>query len=478
MLEWALFRLLTVALLILATAFLVAAEFAVVSVRETRLEQLLAQGRPGARSALKLKREIDDFLAANQLGVTLCSLGLGWIGEQSVAEMVERFLATLNRGSHALPFLQHHAAAYAHGLGITLAFAAITYLEVLLGEQVPKSLALQRAERIAIAVAAPMDVFIRITRPAVRLLKHSTALVLRLFRAPLRSEGGEVHSPEELKLVASATRRSGLLPAFQEAIIHRAIDLNHVVTREIMTPRGRIFCLPADMPVDLASARIIEEQHSRVPVYDPALGTEHIIGVVYSKDVSRLMHFRSDARLPLAYSNGSLHLRNVMRDVLVVPETKLAVDLLQEFQERRRQIAIVVDEFGSTVGLVTAEDALEQVVGELDDEFDTANKPLPASAGSGTVELDGTVTLRDLTTQLQWHFPREPGIETLAGFLLTQLGHLPERGEAIDYGSHRFTVTELHGRRISRVRVDEIAAQTAGPALSSAAARSSARLSA
>ncbi len=471
MLEWALFRLLTVALLILATAFFVAAEFAIVSVRETRLEHLLALGTPGARAALRLKQEIDDFLAANQLGVTLCSLALGWLGEGAVAEIVERFLTSFAR-RHTSLFVQQHSHVYAHAIGITVAFAGITYLEVLLGEQVPKSLALQRAERIAIAVAPPMDVFIRITRPAVRLLKRSTALVLSAFRVPLRAEGAEVHSPEELKLVASATSRSGLLPAFQEQIIHRAIDLNHVTTREIMTPRGRIFCLPADMPVDLASARIIEEQHSRVPVYDPAVGTEEIVGVVYSKDISRLMHFRGDSRLPVAYSGGSLQLRSIMRDILVVPETKLAVDLIREFQERRRQIAIVVDEFGSTVGLVTAEDAIEQVVGELNDEFDTGARILPASHNTGSVDLDGTVTLRDLTTQLQWHFPREPGIETLAGFLLTQLGHLPERGESITHGGRRFTVLELQGRRISRVRVDQsvkphsegVASTAAGPA--------------
>ncbi len=455
MLESAFFRLIMVAVLILATAFFVAAEFAIISVRETRLEQLLKQGRPGAATALRLKREIDDFLAANQLGVTLCSLALGWLGESAVAQVLLDGFHRLHLTS-ASPFLRQHASATAHVLAIVLAFTVITYLEVLLGEQVPKSLALQRGERIAVAVAAPMDVFIRLTSAPVRLLKSSTALVLRLFRVPLRSEGGEAHSPEELKLVATATRKSGLLPAFQEQLIHRAIDLNHVTVREIMTPRGRIFSLPADMPVELASARIVEEQHSRVPVYDPALGTEHIIGVAYSKDISRLMHFRRDGRLPAALREPSVQLRNVVRDILVVPETKLAVDVLQEFQERRRQIAIVVDEFGSTVGLVTAEDALEQLVGELQDEFDGSVRLLTQADAAGSVDLDGTVTLRDLTTQMQWHFPREPGVETLAGFLLAQLGHLPTPGEELTHGQRRFRVLEVAGRRISRVRISPL----------------------
>ena len=446
------FRLMIVAVLILATAFFVAAEFAFVSVRETRLEQLLKQGKVGAVTALRLKREMDDFLAANQLGVTLCSLVLGWLGESAVAQLLLHALEHFPF-LRQLPVIRAHASTVAHAVSILLAFTVITYLEVLLGEQVPKSLALQKNERIALAVAAPMDVFIQLSRPLVHLLKGSTALVLRLFRVPLRAEGTEVYSPEELKLVASATREHGLLPAFQERVIHHAIDLNHVTVREIMTPRGRIFALPADMPVELASARIVEEQHSRVPVYDPVQGTDHILGVVYSKDISRLMHFRRDDRLPSALRESSLQLRNVVRDVLVVPETKLAVDVLQEFQQRRRQIAVVVDEFGSTVGLVTAEDALEQLVGELHDEFDEAGRALTVPGSKGTVDLDGTVTLRDLTTQLHWHFPREPGVETLAGFLLTQMGHLPRAGESVVYGGRRFTALELAGRRISRVRV-------------------------
>jgi CBS domain containing-hemolysin-like protein len=360
-----------------------------------------------------------------------------------------------------------HAVIYAHTVAIVIAFAAITYFEVLLGELVPKSLALQRTERIALAVAAPMDVFIRMTRPAVRLMNGSAALVLRLFHAPPGGEGA-VHSPEELKLIATATRRMGLLPAFQEDIIHRAIELNHVTVREIMTPRGKIFSLPADMPVERASARIVEEQHSRVPVYEVepadsgggpaahAVDKDRIIGVVYSKDISRLMHFRAVALGLGGAVNSGLTLRQVMRDVFVVPETKLAVELLQEFQTRRRQIAVVVDEFGSTVGIVTAEDVLEQVVGEVEDEFDIATRATTFNS-SGVMSLDGATTLRDLGTQLRWTFPREAGVETLAGFMLAQLGHLPVAGESVVFEGRRFIVAEMANRRIARVRVETIA---------------------
>ena len=237
MLEWILFRAITVAVFILANSFFVAAEFALVSVRETRMEHLLAKGRPGARTALALKHNIEEFLPAVQFGVTLASLGLGWIGEPVVADIVQNMM-------HALPWfhgvLPLHIAIASHMVAVTVAFCVITYFDVLLGELVPKSLALQRAERIALAVSGPMDIFIRITRPAVRFMNASASVVLRVFHAPLRGEGN-VHSPEELKLIATATRRMGLLPAFQEEIIHRAIELNHVTVREVMTPRDRIF---------------------------------------------------------------------------------------------------------------------------------------------------------------------------------------------------------------------------------------------
>jgi CBS domain containing-hemolysin-like protein len=457
MLELMLFRAVMVALFILANSFFVAAEFALISVRETRMEQLLSLGRPGARTALHLKHSIDEFLPAVQFGVTLASLALGWLGEPAVAQML---LAAAGR---LLTVLPAHAVLYAHTVAIVLAFAAITYFEVLLGELVPKSLALQRAERIALAVAGPMDVFIRMTRPAVRLMNGSATLVLRLFRAPLRGEGS-VHSPEEIKLIATATRRMGLLPVFQEEIIHRAIELNHVAIREIMTPRGKIFSLPADMPIERASARIVEEQHSRIPVYEvrpaegdgtPTADPDRIVGVVYSKDISRLMHFRAVALGLGGAVDAGLTLRQVMRDVFVVPETKLAVELLQEFQERRRQIAVVVDEFGSTVGIVTAEDVLEQVVGELEDEFDIAARASGFNS-AGVMLLDGSTTLRDLGTQLRWAFPREAGVETLAGFLLAQLGHLPREGESVVYAGRLYIVAEMSNLRIARVRVEAL----------------------
>ena len=450
MLEWILVHGSLIAFFILANSFFVAAEYALISVRETRIEQLILLNRPGARTALQLKRHIDEVLPAVQFGVTLASLALGGIGEPALADAL---LGSVSRLTW-LPGIGAHALLYTHVISVVIAFALITYFEVLLGELVPKSLALQRSERLALAVSGPLDVFIRIVRPIVRLMNVSASLVLRLFRAPLSGESA-AHSPEELKLLATATRRMGLLPSLQEEMIHRAIELNQVTASEIMTPRGKIFSLAADITLEDASARIVEEQHSRVPVFDPARGRDHIIGVVYSKDVSRLMHFRSVAQGLGNRQPSGITLRQVMREVLLIPETKRAVELLEEFQQRRRQIAIVVDEFGSTLGLVTAEDVLEQVVGELEDEFDTGrNLPLPA-AGGGLL-LDGTASLRDLVTQLRWRFPRENGVETLAGFLLVQLGHIPREGEFADFEGRRFTVVRMEDKRIAQIRVDPL----------------------
>jgi CBS domain containing-hemolysin-like protein len=430
-----------VGLLILANAFFVAAEFALVSIRGTRVEQMLADAVPGARAVRRLQRELDDFLAAIQLGVTLCSLALGWIGEPLAA-------STLMGWFSALPFAQAHALLYAHIVAVTLGFALITYFHVVVGELVPKSLALRRAEALAVAVAPPMLVFMALTRPAVRFLKGSAALILRGFHIPL-TERAQVHSPEELQLIAAAARRLGVLPPYQEALIHRALELEDVPTREIMTPRQKIFSLPSNLAVEAATAQVIEHKRSRVPVYDETRGPEHIIGAVYSKDLARLMFFRSSKPV------DNLTLRDVMRDILVVPETKSVLDLLRDLQQRRRPIAIVVDEYGSTVGLVTMEDAIEQLTGELEDEFDAPALPVLPTA-DGALLMDGGLNLRDLETEMQWDLPRKGGIETLAGFVLMRLGHIPKVGESITYEGRRLTVVEMDNRRIAKIRVEPV----------------------
>ncbi len=447
-----------VAMLILANAFFVAAEFALVSIRDTRVEQLLAAQVPGARAVRRLQRALDDLLPAVQLGVTLCALALGWLGEPLALSVIEPWFA-------ALP----HARVWAHVAAVTLGFAIITYFDVVVGELVPKSLALRRSEALAVAVAPTMLVFMSLVRPAVRLLRNSAGLVLRGFDVPI-TERAAVHSAEELKLIATAARRMGILPQSQETIIHRALELEDVPVREIMTPRQKIFSLPSTMTIEDACARVLGQHHSRIPVYDEARGPEQIIGVVYFRDLARLLFYRTHSPAPPSESADTratqpspqpdLRLAQIMREVLVVPETKPVLDLIREFQQRRRHLAVAVDEYGSIVGLVTAEDAVEQLAGEFEDEFDARTHPVLATAG-GAVVMEGGVNLRDLETQMQWDLPRDGGVETLAGFVLYRLGHIPGVGESVVFEDRRFTVVEMDQRRIAKIRVEPAAPESA-----------------
>jgi putative hemolysin len=437
-----LLRIVLVILLVAANAFFVAAEFAMVSVRDTRIQQLIEQRRIGARTVQKIQQRLDEFLPAVQFGVTLASLGLGWIGEGTLATIFQPWM-------NHMPF----GKVYAHGVAAAVAFLIISYMHVLLGEVVPKSLALQRAERVALAVAGPMDFFMTVARPFLIVMNKSANLVLRGFGSRLMREGG-VHSPEELKLIVTASRRVGLLPEAQEEMIHNALELGNLTVREIMVPRRDIFSLPADMSVEEAMARVVEEQHSRIPVYDPEKGKENIIGLLYSKDLSRVMHMRLISGWSLEASSR-LKVRNIMREVLFVPEAKPIAHLLVEFQKRKRHLAIVVDEFGSVSGLVTVEDVLEQLVGELEDEFDIAQRPV-AAAESGTVELDGSANIRDLEVQYDIILPRDEGSETLAGFVLAQLGRIPQGGESFEYDGRRYTVLQMDGHRIARVKIEQL----------------------
>jgi len=434
-----------VLLLIAANAFFAAAEFALVSVRETRIQQLIDAHRIGARAVQKLHRNLDEVVNGVQIGVTIVSLTLGWLGEPIVAHVLE-----------AMGFIGQlpHALVYAHAIAIAIAFTLITCLHVILGELVPKSLALQRGEQVALAVAAPMDVFLTLIRPASYAMSHAAGFVLRVFGSP-QGRTGPIHSPDELKLIATASRQVGQIPAFQEEMIHSALELENITVREVMVPRPKIFSLPGDLSLEDALTRVVEEQHSRVPVYDPQSGPEHIVGILYSKD---LMYW---TRLRLTSSRGSpdrvsvLKIGQIMREVLVVPETKILTDLLEEFKERKRHIAIVVDEFGSTAGLITAEDILEQLVGEIEDEFDVARPLQPALEGQIALTLDGATSIRDLESQYDLLLPSD-GFETLAGFILTRLQKIPQRGATFEYEGCRFTVEEMEGLRIAKVKIERL----------------------
>ena len=442
MVTFVVLRVVAVILLIAANAFFVAAEFALVSVRATRIQQMIAAGRIGARTVQKLHQKLDHVLNAVQFGVTVSSLALGWIGEASIAHIFERLLAPLP-----------HSHIYAHAIAVVLAFALMTYLVVIMGEVVPKSIALQRTERVALAVAGPMDFFMTVTAPFLAFMTASTRTVLKAFGLRQMREGG-VHSAEELKLIVSASRRLGVLGASQEELILRAVDLENITVREIMVPRPDIFSLPGNLTLEDALQQVVDDQHSRIPVYDPLRGPEHIIGVLYSKDLMRWLRYRVNRTASGRSVNrpSGLEVRHIMREVLVVPETKQLPDLLVEFKSRKRHLAVVVDEFGSTAGLVTVEDVLEQLVGELEDEFDVSGRPL--LPGATSMVLDGSVNIRDLESQYQITLPRDEGFETLAGFVLAQLQRIPRSGDSFEYEGRRYTVAAMDGLRVESVKIE------------------------
>ena len=448
-----LLRVFVVLLLVAVNAFFAAAEFALVSVRETRIQQLIDAHRVGARTVLKLHQQLSRVVNGVQLGITVTSLTLGWLGEPVLARLFEGWIGSVP-----------HAAIYAHTVAVALAFVMITSLHVILGELVPKSLALQRAERVALAVAAPMDVFLTITGPLTIGMSRVAGFVLRAF-GTRDIRHGSVHSPDELKLIIAAARTSGQLSSAQEEMLLNALELDNITARQVMVPRTRIFSLPSDLNLDEALSRVVDEQHSRVPVYDPQRGPEHIVGVLYAKDLTRWTRLRLFNVAPSAAQRISqMKIGQVMHDVLVVPETKTLLDLLGEFQHRKRHLAVVVDEFGSTAGVISVEDVLEQVVGELEDEFDVASVQPAVTDANAPVVLDGAVNIRDLETQYEVKLPQDEGFETLAGFVLSRLQKMPEGGEALDYEGRHFVVDKMDGHRIATVRIEPVPAPPAAAA--------------
>jgi len=448
MIAFVLLRVFLILLLVAANAFFAAAEFALVSVRETRIQQLIAAHRIGARTVQRLHRNLDEVVNGVQLGITVVSLTLGWVGEPLLAHIIEQFVGEIP-----------HATLYAHAIATAIAFALITCLHVILGELVPKSLALERGEQVALAVAAPMDVFLAITRPFILGMNTTAGSVLRLFGSR-KLRQGPVHSPDELKLIVTASRQFGQIPPYQEEMIHHALELDNITVREVMVPRPDIFSLPGDLTLEEALSRVVEEQHSRIPIYDPQSGPEHIIGVLYSKDLLRWTRLRlaSNPAQPMAGRFSTLTISQIMRDVLVVPETKVLTELLEEFKDRKRHLAVVVDEFGSTAGVITVEDILEQLVGEIEDEFDVSPPEQPMFEGKIALVLEGSFSIRDLESQYQLMLPRDAGFETLAGFVLARLQRIPRVGDTFEYEGHRFTVEEMEGHRIAKVQIEKLPA--------------------
>lgn len=432
------YRLALLALIVGANAFFAAAEMALVSVRRSRLVELAASGRVGAQAALSLLARPERLLSTVQVGVTLASLGAGWAGEGTVYRLLVQWSG---------PLAAPAAAPVLHAVSFVLAFLVLTFAMVVLGEVVPKNLAMERSDRFAVAVAPVLLVFHRIWEPFVRVLEVSSSAVSKALGR--RAERATAHSVEELKLIAGSVRAAGRMSAFEEEALGRLLELKEISVREIMVPRHDIVSVPAEATLDEVLRICVEHRYTRVPVYQDR--PENLIGMLHSKDLLVLWQRQRNAAREGA-APPPFALRALLRRPLVAPESKPLIQLLDEFRLGRAHMALVVDEFGTITGLVTLEDVLEQTFGEIEDEHDV-RRPQPARQAA-VLELEGITPIRDLATQYGLELPVNAGFETLAGFLLFRLGHIPETGETVEAEGRRFTVLEMEGRRIARVRIE------------------------
>lgn len=435
------FRLLLLALILGINAFFAAAEVSLLSVRESRLRQLAEQGQAGARIALNLLAQPEKLLSVTQIGVTLASLGLGWAGENTLYRL---FLNVVS------PAITAGTSVILHGVSFALAFLLMTYCHVVIGEVVPKNLAIENADRLAVTVAPVLLVFYRISSIFIFVVERSASAITRALGVRRRHRGGG-HSAEELRLIVTSSRATGL-PQPQVDMIHRVLDLDELSVREIMIPRNSIVSVPVDASIDRVLQTMIEQQHSRLPVYDGR--PERIVGVLYYKDLLPVWQERR-AAIQSGRTPRLFRVPQLMRKHVVVPETKPLVQMLEEFREGNSHMAIVVDEFGTISGLLTIEDILEQIVGEIEDEFDDAPEFSAANVSEAAqIELDAATKIRDFEMLYGIEIPTDAGFETLAGFLLYRLGHIPSPGESVDYDGRRFTVAGVDRNRITKVKVE------------------------
>jgi CBS domain containing-hemolysin-like protein len=428
--------------LVALNAFFVATEYALLSVRRTRLEQLSNEGNSRANLVLTLLSDIVALFAGTQLGITVISLLMGWMGEAIMADAIEHSLeGYLGRVARA---------AVAHSISVGIAFLLITMLLMVLGELVPKAMAYDNAERFALGVARPMFLFLKLSRYPVRLLDTLANGVLRsLHRHPGRSHG-PLPTAEEVKLIVSGIRKRGLLDEEQEEMIHSVFDLDRVRVREIMVPWNRITCLPVTTDLRTLLDRVVKDQHSRIPIYDGP--PDQIVGVLYTKDLLAVMAERARAA---TLADAGFDLRTILHQPMIVPESMSLTQMLKEARRRHSQMALVVDEFGTFVGLVTIEDVLEQIVGEIQDEYDREEAAI-RKEGDNVLVVDASMSLRDLASERDIVLPRGAGYETLAGFVLARLGFIPLGGESFIFESRRYTVLEVEGRRVSKIRIETL----------------------
>ena len=443
------YRILILFGILFVNAFFAAAEVSLVSVRRSRLRSRADEGQAGAQAALSLLENPERLLSVTQVGVTLASLGLGWAGEDTLFEIIMDLFH---------PAISPTSEGIFRGVAFGLSFLVMSYGHVVIGEVTPKNLALDKADRVAVLVAPILLVFYKISAPFVIVIERSAAALSRVLGLTQRHGAGG-HSAEELKFIVRSSLTEGHLERFAEDAIQKLIDLPEYYAREIMVPRNDIVSLPVTASLDDILRAVNKHKYSRYPVYEDQ--PEQIVGVLHYKDlmpVWRDNKVAHDRNRPAR----AFQLKRFLRKPLVVPETKALPQLLADFRQHHTHLALVVDEFGTIVGLVTLEDVLEQVFGEIADEHDV-RRPMP-SMTARTVVVEGTIPIRDLATMYGLELPAEAGFETLAGFLLSELGYIPKAGDQINHSDRRFTILEMDRNRVARVRIEKLEPAEAPPA--------------
>lgn len=415
-------------LLVLANGFFVASEFALVGARRTRIDAMVEEGVTGARMARDAIQHLDHYISGTQLGITLSSLALGWVGESTVA-------AILIQWFQGLPDPWNVVAS--HAVAVAISFALITFLHIVLGELAPKSMALLFPEAVSVWTAGPLIAFSRVFAPFIMFLNGSANLLLKGvgLRAPREAE--RVHRPEEIEMLLNQSFQHGLLAEEPVEMIRGVFDLSETSAAEVMTPRTQVVAVPSTATVEEVEDVLITSGHSRLPVFEGSI--DHVIGVVLARDFWRA---RRDRR--------HLGLKGLIRSIPFVPETKDLEHLLREMQRQGTHIAIVLDEYGGTAGLVTVEDLVEQIVGEIQDEHEVAHADVEEDLENNRVEVAGRVLVADLNERFGLDLPEEE-YTTVAGFVMGRLGRIAEEGDEVEFEGGRIAVLTMSGRRIERL---------------------------
>ncbi len=405
-------------------AFFVAAEFALVRVRESRIVQLEQEGSARATVVRETLRDLDSYLSVCQVGITVASLALGWVGEPAVSHLIRPVLEAVGITNERIVTI----------IAVVLGFSAITYAHLVFGEQAPKYFSIQRAERVSLWISRPLNLFRLLLSPVVWVVNASTNFILRPWGIRL-GEVMEAHSEEELRIMISSSTASGVLDPEERDYLNKVFDFGDRVAREIMVPRPDIEAIASDAPLPELVDAAVYGRYTRYPVYEEDL--DHVLGAAHVKDLFRAARTNPD----------DFDIRSILRECLVVPETKRIEEILKEFQTRTLQMAIVIDEWGSVEGLITIEDILEEIVGEIQDEFDEPEAAIEP-IGDDAYAIDGRIPISDVNDYFNLDLPNED-FDTIGGYVLGSLGRPPEPGDTVDADSGTLRVKSVDGPRVS-----------------------------